>query len=136
MFKVVVDRVLDRSIADELVIMLKRGMPDSMRAYVEEYEEDPLPPLVIVGFGGGLQQWEFSEPGVGKPEMHVLEYDLEGEPPERLAAFADEIDAAANALEARHPTSEWSLAGVRNLRAGAAEFRVEAALGHTGSRYR
>lgn len=136
MYRVVVDRILDRGIADGLAGMLRHGMPASMRGYVEEYEEDPLPPLVIVGFGGGLQQWEFSEPGVGKPEMHVLEYDVEGEPPERLAAFADEIDAAADALEARHPTSEYSLAGVRNLRAGAAEFRVEAALGHTGSRYR
>lgn len=57
-------------------------------------------PLVIVHVGGGMVQWTFEKPGLGIPDVHVLDFDREGQDDEELRGFLDEIDAALEALAA------------------------------------
>lgn len=55
---------------------------------------DERRPLVIIGIGGGLVQWEVTKPGTGLPRLHVLDYDREGQGGDELGDFVDEIKAA------------------------------------------
>jgi len=57
-------------------------------------------PLVIVHVGGGMVQWTYEKPGLGIPNVIVLDFDREGQDDEELRGFLGEIDAALEALAA------------------------------------
>lgn len=68
-------------------------------------------PLVIVGIGGGLEQWRIVKPGTGLPRTFVLDYDREGQYGDELLAFAEEIEEARAALaEYEDPKDDGALA--------------------------
>lgn len=47
----------------------------------------PEPPMALVHVDGGIAEEWYVVPGTGKPEVHVLDFDREGETDEEQAEF-------------------------------------------------
>jgi hypothetical protein len=96
---------------------------------------DERRPLVIIGVGGGLVQWEVLKPGTGLPRLHVLDYDREGEGGDELLGFVEEIEAARSDL-AEYGGTGMDAMTLRNMQESADEYRRPVLEGETARGWR
>lgn len=95
---------------------------------------EPLRPLVIVGIGGGLEQWRVVKAGTGLPITFVLDYDREGQSGDELLDFAEEIDEARSYLA--HFRDGGDTRTLAEMRDSADEYRRMVLNDETAGRYR
>jgi hypothetical protein len=91
-------------------------------------------PLVIVGVGGGLVQWDVCKPGVGLPRLHVLDYDREGADEDEIKGLIEEITAAQDDLAEYHDAED--LRTLTNLGESVVKYQQMIEDGESPGRYR
>lgn len=76
----------------------------------------PQPPLVLIHVDGGIAEEWYVVEGTGKPEVYVLDFDREGEPPGETDEFCDVATETLAKFKARGVDTSDLDADVEKLR--------------------
>lgn len=96
---------------------------------IGEHHSATRRPLVVVEVGGGLVQNTIELPGLGTPEVKVLDYDLEGADEMQLTEMIERIEEVCSDFTSRGYKT-------KRLEHAIAEYRQMIADGESPGRYR